>query len=122
MFVLSLSQEERKRKEALQKQAKNLTHIFGEGTDIFADCERWAREQWQAGSARICAILRNEGIAHGCSSAKRFLKGAERTNLKSRSSYRFAWHGTAEEAISPICEAGFDPSKRSGEFRSVIYI
>lgn len=27
----------------------------------------------------------------------------------------FAWHGTSEAAIVPICDQGFDPSRRSGQ-------
>lgn len=92
--------------ERLKNVAEQLQHIVADG-------EKFVRDNWSADLQPIVRVDINPGIFWNCQSYERFARALERgSDLKNGF---FAWHGTAEAAIGPICDTGFSPKFRSGQ-------
>lgn len=63
---------------------------------------------------------RNPWLPFGSNSMHRFVKGvALKGGVPLLNNPIFAWHGTHSDAITPICQEGFDPNRRRGQFYGI---
>eukprot|EP01124_Arcella_intermedia_P034387 TRINITY_DN8517_c0_g1_i4.p1 TRINITY_DN8517_c0_g1~~TRINITY_DN8517_c0_g1_i4.p1 ORF type:complete len:1293 (+),score=313.93 TRINITY_DN8517_c0_g1_i4:39-3881(+) len=83
---------------------------------------QWAKENWAPEMPPISFIDENISLTdQSCPSLVKFYKGLKVLGinpdelLNDNQKYFFAWHGTVEQAISPICWDGFDPLRRAGQ-------
>ena len=87
---------------------------------LYAEARKFVEENWSLQLPRPSHVSDNESLKNGCLSLERYCNGIDRLLKQYGSDYIrqnsfFAWHGTAEAAIAPICRDGFDPSFRSGQ-------
>jgi len=74
----------------------------------------FVKAEWKSG--QILRIEENPGLKNGCPAMHRFCAGLQQKGgLAALQSHFFAWHGTSEPSVPPICHHGFDPNKRSGQ-------
>ena len=89
--------------------------------ELYLQGQAFVEAEWPTrGDSRLIPrhfIHRNPGLTSACVAFQRFNAGVARTGVRDfRTSLGFfAWHGTSSQAIVPICETGFDPTRRSGQ-------
>lgn len=100
-------------------EERNKAHSVGEFIkDICKEAEKFARTNWDSTIPPIIRVDYNKGLLNKCPSLERFYKGVQalgQTLPPDKARGFFAYHGTAPASIKPICEHGFDPTKRSGQ-------
>eukprot|EP00615_Pteridomonas_danica_P010959 CAMPEP_0114329728 /NCGR_PEP_ID=MMETSP0101-20121206/1258_1 /TAXON_ID=38822 ORGANISM="Pteridomonas danica, Strain PT" /NCGR_SAMPLE_ID=MMETSP0101 /ASSEMBLY_ACC=CAM_ASM_000211 /LENGTH=361 /DNA_ID=CAMNT_0001459463 /DNA_START=113 /DNA_END=1198 /DNA_ORIENTATION=+ len=82
--------------------------------ELIVKGEKFGRDTWPLDLKSINRVDVNPGLMFYCESLLKFKNsiGKKGANLNDGV---FAWHGTAEAAIQPICDNGFDPKRRSGQ-------
>ena len=85
---------------------------------LFQAAENYARNYWTPDLPPIIRIDHNLPLAEKCSSLERFYRAAQALGARPPPDLArgfFAFHGTASDAIKPICTQGFDPTRRRGQ-------
>jgi hypothetical protein len=85
---------------------------------LFKAAEKYARDNWSPSLPPIIRIDLNQSLIEKCLSLQRFYKAVEILGDRPPPDIArgfFAFHGTAADAIKPICNQGFDPTRRRGQ-------
>ncbi|KAJ4461164.1 hypothetical protein PAPYR_2627 [Paratrimastix pyriformis] len=107
-------EEERQRRAAVEKFKRDCTMARKQFFDrCFAEAQKWAGAEWERDVLGPYTIMPNPHLNKLCPAAVRFLQmaGGELDVSKGF----FAWHGTPDAAVGPICWDGFDPKRRAGQ-------
>ena len=93
-----------------EEKMKSLSHGM---RDIINRGMQFVRDEWSADLPDVTGIAVNPGIVWNCDSFGRF-EGALSKGRRLDDGF-YAWHGTGESAIGPICDTGFSPKFRRGQ-------
>jgi hypothetical protein len=89
--------------------------------------EEFGRREWTVDTGPILRVDPNPGLHNKCEAMTKFLKAVHLNSSSSSSSSLnnngvgdidngfYAWHGTGDSGVVPICDSGFDPNRRSGQ-------
>lgn len=104
---------------AFRKALKDQETMGGLSVKLVEAARAFATREWPADMGAICSIDVNPAmeISRQAPSLLRFLAalGEQANSLNVDQAGLFAWHGTAADAVAPICHTGFDPNRRSGQ-------
>jgi len=112
---ISCSDYQKKRQE-IENFFKNMSY---EMKKIAIEAKMFVESNWPIDLPKITDISVNNAINTIANSYIMFKDGIElfggAQSFTDKKDYFFAWHGTAEHAIAPICRDGWDPKRRSGQ-------
>ncbi|DBA00647.1 TPA: LOW QUALITY PROTEIN: hypothetical protein N0F65_003576 [Lagenidium giganteum] len=88
---------------------------------LCAAAEQFARDEWDSALGTIQRVDRNASLLDGAPCLARYIHGIKELGgvMRAMPSAIFAWHGTSEDAVVPICWDGFDPKFRSAQVHGV---
>jgi hypothetical protein len=92
--------------QSLMNMEQQTLHIISSG-------KQYATDNWPVNLSAISRIFVNVGLSLNCPAYEKFLAAVAKGYAIDKGF--FAWHGTTESAIGPICDTGFDPKRRSGQ-------
>eukprot|EP00808_Paulinella_micropora_P013937 g1559.t1 len=108
-------EEQRAKEERLKLDIKLANDRIVD--QIVQGAKKFLEENPDAGLGDPVAVDVNPGLGRNCPAMHRYCEGVKRAGgvdaLSTKSLY--AWHGTSDIAIPPICENGFDPGRRRGQ-------